>query len=126
MKKVIVMLIMCVFATAMCACSDNITADVSDKRGYSIPCAEGSGDDTYVITYAEEKIMSETGAFTIENRSGFDIVVHISANGGAELTAAVEAGGTAVLENVEKGVAYTVGCHADVDEGVEMKFDMHD
>ena len=126
MKKIIVILLMCLLAAAMCACVDKITEEATDKRGYVIPCADESGDDTYVITYAEERIISETGVFIIENRNDYDIVVHASADGSTELMADVEAGGTAVLQNVEKGVAYTVGCHADVEEGVEMRFDMHD
>jgi hypothetical protein len=124
MKKLIVLLILCACAVAVCACSDNTKVNVTEGGEFRIVCAAKSGEYDYVVTYADDKIVSESGAFILENMNDFDIIVHVAAAGGTELTAATEAGGKAVIYRVEPEAAYTVGCHADVDEGVEIVFNI--
>ena len=42
----------------------------------SVVCAEKSTPDSYVITYSDAKILSNTGVLTVQNRNDFDITVH--------------------------------------------------
>ena len=40
----------------------------------SVVCAEKSTPDSYVITYSDAKILSNTGVLTVQNRNDFDIL----------------------------------------------------
>lgn len=90
----------------------------------SVSCAESS--DEYVITYSDVKVISQTGALTIQNRNDFDIVVHLLSAGEQEIVSDnIPAGGSyTFLEATDK--EYTVGVHADVDENTEMKVFVYD
>lgn len=90
----------------------------------SVSCAESS--DEYVITYSDVKVISQTGALTIQNRNEFDIVVHLLSEGEQEIVSDnIPAGGSySFLEATDK--EYTVGVHADVDENTEMKVFVYD
>ena len=125
MRKLICIAAICMLV--LCGCSYYIEDDIpKNVWEFSIPCAQESDADNYVITYGEEEIVSDSGEFLFENRNGFDIAIHISADGCAEQIVEMAANGTAVVDNVEKGVGYTVGCHVMVEEGTEMKFIVRD
>ena len=51
----------------------------------SVVCAEKSTPDSYVITYSDAKILSNTGVLTVQNRNDFDITVHLLCEGKQEL-----------------------------------------
>ena len=51
----------------------------------SVVCAEKSTPDSYVITYSDVKILSNTGVLTVQNRNDFDITVHLLCAGKQEL-----------------------------------------
>ncbi|MGN0251660.1 MAG: hypothetical protein ACI4EH_09925 [Oliverpabstia sp.] len=61
----------------------------------SVSCAESS--DEYVITYSDVKVISQTGALTIQNRNDFDIVVHLLSAGEKEI----------VSDNIPAGGSYS-------------------
>lgn len=89
------------------------------KWNLSVSCAKESTDDAYVITYCDDKIISESGVLYITNNNDFDIKVHFLGSG-KEITTAVPANSTADLVAVKPDVSYTVGVHADVEENTEI------
>ena len=86
----------------------------------SVSCAAESSADSYVITYSDAEIISNTGALSFQNRNDFDIVVHLLAAGETERKIDIPAGGASTLYQVKNDLTYTVGCHADVDENTEI------
>ena len=114
------MIILCLCSLLLCACSSSKQAKEQKSWDFVITCAEES-DNSYVITYVDEKITSTTGILTIENRNDFDITVHLFKDG-KERIQEMKAGGVAILYQLSKDTEYTVGCYADVSEGTEIKF----
>ena len=89
-------------------------------------CKE-STENNYVVTYSDEKIVSKTGLLTIQNRNDFDIAVSLhQTSGEEEKTVEIKANGVTILHNIEKNKEYTLGCHADVKEGTEIKIMVYD
>ena len=86
----------------------------------SVSCAAESSADSYVITYSDAEIISNTGTLSFQNRNDFDIVVHLLAAGEAERKIDIPAGGVSILHQVKSNLTYTVGCHADVAENTEI------
>ena len=86
----------------------------------SVSCAAESSADSYVITYSDAEIISNTGALSFQNRNDFDIVVHLLAAGETERKIDIPAGGVSILHQVKSDLTYTVGCHADVAENTEI------
>ena len=96
----------------LCACAGPKELEQWDC---SVKCAKESGDD-YVITWSDQKVTTQTGALTFQNRNKFDIVVHLQADGWEE-SFDVYAGGCTV---------HTIGCHADVAEDTEVRLMVYD
>ena len=89
-------------------------------------CAEKSTPDSYVITYSDAKILSNTGVLTVQNRNDFDIIVHLLCEGKQELVSdSIPAGGCYSFQNVTDK-EYTVGIHAEVDENTDIKAFVYD
>lgn len=97
-----------------------------EKWDFTVSCAETSDDENYVITYSDQEIISKTGTLAFQNRNDFDIVVHLLAAGKKEITCDIRVGGSAIIYEIEKDTEHTVGCHADVDEGIEIKLTIYD
>ena len=91
-----------------------------EKWNCSVTCAEDAADNTYVTTYSNERVISNTGVLSLQNQNDFDIVVHLLTNGQQERTAEIPAGGVSILYELIEGAEYTVGTHADVPEGTEI------
>ena len=125
MKKWFAMTVLCLISLGLCACSNLKRVEEVRKWDCSVECMEES-DNTYVITYSDEKVVSSTGELSFQNRNDFDIVVHLLAAGQEERKAEIGAGGMAVLYQVDKGTEYTVGCHADVEKSDEIKLMVYD
>lgn len=89
-------------------------------------CAEKSDEDSYVVTYSDAKIVSNTGTLSFQNQNDFDIVIHLMTDDQEERISEIAAGGVSVLYEVEKDAVYTVGCHADIVEGTEIKLMVYD
>ena len=79
-----------------------------------IKCAKESTEDTYVITYCDEKVVCTTGLLSFDNANDFDITVHLLSSGNGELKVDIPAGSTASLSMDSVKTEYTVGIHADV------------
>lgn len=117
----VVFLLLSLFAVFGQKCLEEIK-----KWDCTVTCTEKSDEDSYVITYSDNEIIASTGTLTLQNRNNFDIVVHLLADGQEERLAEVGAGGVAVLFQLKKDVVYTAGCHADVEEGTEIRLMVYD
>ena len=92
----------------------------------SVVCAEKSTPDSYVITYSDAKILSNTGVLTVQNRNDFDIIVYLLCEGKQELVSgSIPAGGCYSFLNVTDE-EHTVGIHAEVDENTDIKAFVYD
>ena len=97
--------------------------DIKPEKGFN---AEKSTPDSYVITYSDAKILSNTGVLTVQNRNDFDITVHLLCEGKQELVSdSIPAGGCYSFQNVTDK-EYTVGIHAEVDENTDIKAFVYD
>lgn len=91
----------------------------------SVTCMEASTPEKYVINYADSKVISKTGALTIQNRNDFDIVVHLLCEG-ESVSDKIASGGCYTFLQVATDKEYTVGIHADVDIKTEIKVSVYD
>ncbi len=115
-----------VCALSLCACSKSEPVETAGKWDCSVSWLDESGDGSYVITYSNERVISGTGVLTIQNQNDFDITVHLLANAQEEQTAQIPAGGVTVLKQIQPDTEYTVGCHADVPEGTDIRLMVYD
>ena len=93
----------------------------------SVTCMEASTSEKYVINYADSKVISKTGALTIQNRNDFDIVVHLLCEGESEIVSdKIASGGCFSFYQIATDKEYTVGIHADVDLNTEVKVFVYD
>ena len=87
----------------------------------AVTCMEASTSEKYVVNYADSKVISKTGALTIQNRNDFDIVVHLLCEGEPEIVSdKISSGGCYSFLQVAADKEYTVGIHAAVDTKTEM------
>ena len=104
----------------------SVSAKAKTQWECSVVCAEKSTPDSYVITYSDAKILSNTGVLTVQNRNDFDITVHLLCEGKQELVSdSIPAGGCYSFQNVTDK-EYTVGIHAEVDENTDIKAFVYD
>lgn len=99
------------------------------KWDCSVTCAEKSSDDSYIITYSNEKIIPSSSVLTFQNQNDFDIKVYINGNISGEDTGEsfeISAGGIFVAYQLKKNTVYTLGCHADVAKGTLIKLMVYD
>ena len=93
----------------------------------SVTCMEASTSEKYVINYADSKVISKTGALTIQNRNDFDIVVHLQCEGEPEIVSDnISSGGCYSFLQAATDKEYTVGIHAAVDVNTEIKVFVYD
>ena len=127
MKKIIAIMLCLILGLMLVGCSTKETdTSATSKWDCSVRCAEESDPDKYVTTYSDVKVASKTGPLTIQNRNNFDIVVHLLSEGEQErVSDNIPVGGChSFLGTTDK--EYTVGVHADVDEGTEIKVFVYD
>ena len=103
-----------------------IPKDEVTEWNCSVICCGESIDNSYVTTYSNEEVVSNTGFLTLQNQNDFTIIVHILSEDKEERTSEIEAGGVSVLHQVKKNKVYTIGIHADVKEGEEIKLMVYD
>ncbi len=126
MRKYVYILLALLLALGICACGKAEAEPQLKKWDCSVKAAETSGEGHYVITYCPENIVSSTGTFTIQNRNGFDIVVHLLTEGEEERTSSVKAGGAVSLHQIKKDADYQLGVHARVEEGTAVNVAAYD
>ncbi len=105
---------------------DEAALDIAEKWDCSVNCAEESEENSYVITYSDEEILSHTGCITFQNRNLFAITVHLIGKGKEAFVSEIAPGGNVVFMQADKEVTYTVGIHADVEEGTELNLMVYD
>ncbi len=125
MKKMFRFIMICIYSLALCACS-NLKYDKELKKWDCTVISAEKSDASYMVTYSDEKIISNTGILSCQNQNDFDIVIHLLTNNQEERTSKITAGGGLVLYEVSKGTEYTMGCHANVDAGTEIKLMVYD
>lgn len=125
MNKLLCFMLVTICTISLCSCSKS--ANIEDIKTWdcTVTCAEKSSDNAYVISYSEEEIVSTKGVLILENRNDFDIIVHLFADG-KERVEEMPANGVTVLYQISKDTVYTLGCHADVSEGIEIKLYVYD
>ena len=125
MNKLLCFMLVTICTISLCSCSKS--ANIEDIKTWdcTVTCAEKSSDNAYVISYSEEELVSTKGVLTLENRNDFDIVVHLLADG-KERIVEVKANGVKILYQISKDTVYTLGSHADVSEGTEIKVYVYD
>ena len=64
--------------------ADTTPAEEINQWDCSVSCAAESSADSYIITYSDAEIVSNTGTLSFQNRNDFDIVVHLLAAGETE------------------------------------------
>ena len=126
MRKKYYLVVAMVCALLLCACSKSEPVETADKWDCSVSWLDESGDGSSVIAYSNERVISGTGVLTIQNQNDFDITVYLLANAQQEQTAQIAAGGVAVLKQIQPDTEYTVGCHADVLEGTDIRLMVYD
>lgn len=125
MKKFLSILLMIPIIFSLVACTKQ--NEELSKWDCSVSCAKESSENNYIVTYSNEKIISKAGLLTIQNRNDFDIVVSLhQTSGEEEKTVEIKANEVTILHNIEKNKEYTLGCHADVKEGTEIKIMVYD
>lgn len=73
MKKSFGIIMICICFLMLGACSNLKRIEEMKKWDCTVTCAEES-DNAYVITYSNEKIISNTGILSFQNQNDFDIV----------------------------------------------------
>lgn len=118
--------IICICSIMLCACSNLKDVKELDKWDCTVECAKNSTPDSYIITYSNEKIVPSTGVLTFQNQNDFDIKIHLLADRIGEEVLEIAAGGVTVQYQLDKETEYTLGIHADVEEGTEIKVMVYD
>lgn len=119
-------ILMCTFSVLVCSCSRLKHVEEVDKWDCTVICAQTSTPDSYIITYSDEIIVTSTGVLTIQNQNDFDIKVHLLADREKGEVLEVGAGGITVQYQLDKKAEYSLGIHADVEEGTEIKVMVYD
>ena len=125
MKKMVCFALVCIMALTFMGCAKEIQPK-ADQWEISVPCAEESRLDSYVISYNGTTVSSETGILTLQNCNDFEIAVHLSCNGQEEQVFTIQPGGVTVFHQAVKQEEYTVGIHAEAEEGTEIKLMIYD
>ena len=105
---------------------DDSLQGAEDKWDCTVHCAEESKENAYVITYSEESVVSNTGSLTFQNRNLFAITIHLIGKGKEAFVSEIAPGGNVTFMQADKEVTYTVGIHADVEEGMELNLMVYD
>ncbi len=126
MKKRMLGLIMVLMVLSLSACSKPAQTQEAGKWDCTVTCAETSEHDSYVITYSPKEVIPESGVLSLQNINEFDITVHLLTEGEEERVAEIKAGGVSVQYQMKTDEVYQVGCHADVEEGVEIGLYVYD
>lgn len=116
--------VLTVLSLAGCGAQKGAAEDTG-KWDCSVSCAEGASGG-YVITYSDQTVTCKTGTLTLQNRNEFDIKVHLLSAGAQELVSeSIPAGGSFSFLQAPDG-AYTVGVHAEVEEGTDILLFVYD
>ena len=123
---VLAAVVLCI-AAAVCFLTDPKQEKEYAKWDCSVFCVQSSADDEYCITYSSEMPQSDSGVLTFQNRNAFAITIHLTnQKSGEEEVFLIPAGGVTTRYQIERGVEYLIGVHADVPEGAEIRLMVYD
>ena len=105
--------------------SSKAESEIVNSWDCTVTYAEEASNDTYVITYCDDKIVSTTGILTLENNNDFGIVVYLKADD-YERIELMDADSRMILYELDKEVEYAVGFHASVTRGTEITLLVYD
>ena len=123
-RNLVFLCVLCLLAP--CACGKNKTPEPQPAWNCSVVCAEASTEDTYVITYSDEEVISTTGALTFTNCSDFDITVHLFSAGQEVRSHTLEPFSVCTHFQLQRDVPYQIGIHADVAPDMPIYLTVHD
>lgn len=126
MKKLISVVLICMLSMVLPACAEKQAQPREEQWEISVSCITDPDPEAYVITYGGVTVSSQTGVLTMQNRNDFDIVVHLSCNGQEEQVFDIQTGGVTVFRQAIKEEEYTVGLHADGEEGTPITLMVYD
>ena len=126
MKKTLFLMAAVVLALTLCACASSRQEQAKDRWDCTVTCAKTSAANSYIITYSEEDVISRTGVLTLHHQTPFPVTVHLLSAGNQELTCEIDTGGNTAFLDVEQETSYTIGIHADVEEGTEIQLMVYD
>ena len=125
MRRTLGFIIAVICAGFLCAYSQTEENEVVNSWDCTLTCAKTTEDNAYVITYSDEIIVSKTGSLIFENENDFGIVVYLYGDG-SERVEMLAANSRIAVYELSTEVEYTVGLHAEVKEGTEIKLLVHD
>ena len=96
------------------------------QHDFFVSCAEASAENSYIITYCDNRFIPIGDAATLHNPNGFAIVVHLLSEGNTEHVFDLGTGESAVFGELEKETEYTIGLHAFVAVDTEIKFTIYE
>lgn len=120
MRKGFCLCMVVIWYLSLSGCGNREAVIAKDKWDCTVHCAEESGENSYIITYRDEPLLADTGCITFQNRNAFAITVHLSGKGKEVFVSEIAPGGNVAFLQVDPEVSYTVGIHADVEEGTEL------
>lgn len=118
MKKILIMII---FTLSLSACYNT----QPKKWDYLLNCIGELKENSEIITYSNQKIVSKTGILSFHNKNNFNIVVYLFSKNKKEKIE-IPPRGIAVFSKVKKDIYYTLGCYAAVKEGEIIKLIIYD
>lgn len=125
MRRILCLIIAVICAGFLCACAQTEETEVVNSWDCTLTCAEATEENAYVITYSDKTLVSTTGSLTIENANDFGVVVYLYTDD-SERVEVLDANSRIVLYEMSTEAKYTVGLHAEVKEGTEIKLLVHD
>ena len=123
MKRLCALLLAAVML--LCACGKQEEIPEGKKWDCSVTVV---AEDPTCIVYSNERLETDSGELSFQNRNPFPIRLYLYKDGFGQLMAqaAMEPGGVFAFLRVEEGIEYTVGFHADQPEGTPIHIMAYD
>lgn len=121
MKRLLALLLTAV--VFLCGCGK--TAEEGKKWDCSVVVPV---EDPTCIVFVNERLQTNSGSLSFQNRNQFPVHLYLYKNGFGELVteAEMQPGGAFAFLQVEADVEYTVGFHADQPEGTAVTIMAYD
>ena len=123
MKKSIAYILATALLLVLTACGDTtVKPDGNNMYDITIACAEESTKESYIITYWNDRVISESGTFHVCNLNDFSITVYLGSTAEEEIVLELLPGEEKAVSDLKTNESYQVGVYADVKENDEIKF----
>ena len=116
--------ILILLTTLLCGCRH--MSQEADGKTWYITLNQLSDNET-TINYDDQELQTDTGEFNIQNRNTFPVYVYLYSDS-ADLVheSEIQVGGMCSFRQIEPETTYTIGVHADVDEGTDILLAVYD